>query len=678
MSTVIPGDARTGDDLPAGDDAMPVSAAAVEQPFRQSSFSKQRLLRVFAVVLPPVGLVLILLAFNHAAGLAEPDNLQFALLWAGFMCGMLPLIALACSAGINGVTRSCALVGIGLLAVVGRALRLPAGPVGYDEFAHMRQVLEAFTRGEVGHPSALLPISESFPGLHQVVSAFARLTGLPLWPPALAVIALAHVLSVLAVYQLVRGVGASATGAAVGAVIYTVNPSWIYFDTSFSYESLGLPLVLWSLAATVGAIRSRQRRGVRYIAVIVLCAATMPMVHHLSTIMLALILALLIAAGVVHMLVRVARHHDGPRHHLWPLLFAEICLVLSITFWWSKIHNVLLAYLSPALTRGWAQLNHIFTVAPSARSAIRAPFSNSQNPIYERVCGLLFPFVVLVLFLMCIVILWRNRHRFGSVVWGFAGVGAMFFLSLPMVLTPGGAEGAHRSWAYSFIGIAVLCGLAWSFRESGVAATHFAALRRSVARVGRPGVRVGVVAVVLTVLYIGGAALGINVSSRFPGSPHVGDDARSVSRESAAVASWMSAHAPVDTPVVADRYTSLQLAWTGRMAPLSPSPSFPVWDLYMSAQPVRRLVLKQVLDAEIRYFVVDSRMATTRPQMRQWFTGDEPGAGTMQLLPQAAIDRFNCLPWLQAKYGAGPLTVYEVNADVLRRTMAGSCGRQPA
>jgi hypothetical protein len=93
----------------------------------------------------------------------------------------------------------------------------------------------------------------------------------------------------------------------------------------------------------------------------------------------------------------------------------------------------------------------------------------------------------------------------------------------------------------------------------------------------------------------------------------------------------------------------------------------------MSARPVRPAVLKQVLDASVRYFVVDARMATTRPQMGFWFNWDEPGTSGERLFPQVAIDRFNCLPWLHASYAAGPLTVYEVDSDVLRGTMAGSC-----
>ena len=138
----------------------------------------------------------------------------------------------------------------------------------------------------------------------------------------------------------------------------------------------------------------------------------------------------------------------------------------------------------------------------------------------------------------------------------------------------------------------------------------------------------------------------------------------------------MAEHAPIDTPVVVDHYVSQQVEWVGRMAPLKPSTVFPMWELYTDAEPVRRGVLKQLLDADIRYFVVDARMATTRPRMGIWLSPEEPRVRGNSVLPQPAIDRFNCLPWLRATYAAGPLTVYQVDADVLRRTMAGSCEGQ--
>jgi hypothetical protein len=655
--------------------ASTVPGAVLKHSNQLSSSTRRQRLITAAIVLPPIGMTLVLLALHRAATLAEPDNAQFALLWVGFLCGMLPLVGLACSPGIGGVVRTSALAGIGLLGT-GRVLRLPAGPLGNDEFIHMRQTIETYLSGEVGHGSGIF---SHFPGLHQTISAFAQLTGSPLWPVALAVIALAHVLSVLAVYQLVRAAGGSASGAAVGAVVYTLNPSWLYFDTSVSYESIALPLLLWCLTAAVAASRAPKEPSLRYLAVVVVCAAALPMMHPLSTIMLGLILVLLIVAVVGHSVRRTGpKGRTLPREHLWPLLLAASSLLVSSMFQWSGFRDELVAYLGPSVARGWEQVREFahLTDAFQKASGTRLPFAGAQTPIYETVSGLLFAPVVLLLFLVSLAILLVHRRGLGSAPWGFAALGALFFLSIPMALTSGGGEGAHRSWAFSFIGIAVVSGLAWSIGLSPAVVTRFGALGRWGARLAQPGVRIGVVCVVLTVLYVGGAALGTNVSARFPGRMQVGDDARSVSREGGAVAAWLAAHAPVDTPVVADRYVSQQVGgWVGRMSPLAPSAAFPLWDLYMSDRPVRRYVLRQVLDADVRYFVVDARMATTRPRMGYWFINDEPRGGDKYLFPQAAIDRFNCLPWLRAAYAAGPLTVYEVDASVLRRTMAGSCER---
>jgi len=653
-----------------------VPGAAILKPFHDlASGSPRERLIAAAVVLPPIGATLVLLALHRAATQAEPDDWQFALLWVGFLCGMLPLVALACSPGITGVVRACALAGIGLLGT-GRVLRLPAGPLGNDEFIHMRQTIETYLSGEVGHGSGIF---SHFPGLHQTISAFAQLTGAPLWTVALVVIALSHILSVLAVYQLVRAVGGAPTGAAVGAVVYTINPSWLYFDTSISYESIALPVLLWCLAAAVAASRAPTEPSLRYMAVVVVCAVALPMMHPLSTIMLGLILVLLIIAVVVHSVRRIWPERGGSaQEHLWPLLLAASALLMSSTFWWRNIRDELVSYLGPSLSRGWAEVKgftHV-TEAFQKASGTRLPFAGAQTPIYETVSGLLFAPLVLLLFVVSVAILVVHRRGLGSAPWGFAALGALFFLSIPMALTSGGGEGAHRSWAFSFIGIAVVCGMAWSVGLSPAVVARFGAIGRWGARLAEPRVRIAVTGVVLTVLYVGSAALGTTVSARFPGRMQVGDDARSVSREGGAVAAWLAAHAPVDTPVVADRYVSQQVGgWVGRMAPLAPSAAFPLWDLYMYAKPVPRYVLKQVLDADVHYFVVDARMATTRPRMGYWFINDEPGGGYGRLFPQEAIDRFNCLPWLRAVYAAGPLTVYEVDASVLQATMAGSCER---
>lgn len=655
-----------------------VSAApepAPDRPARRIRSGPHRARVLAAVVLPPLGAALILLTYHISAGMEEPGGGQFALFWLGYLGGMLALVALACARGVDGMTRACALAGIGLYGLVPRLLRTPIGPGGSDEFAHMRQIIEAYLAGDVGHVSYLLPITKDFPGMHQAISALARLAGLAPWLAAVTVLILAHVLSVLAAYQLTRLAGVPARGAAAGAVMYSLNPSWLFFHTAVAYESLALPLMLWCLVAAVAAGRGTRKPDLRAMAAAVLCVLALPVIHHLTSLMLGAVLGLFIVARLVHRSRSPAAAGDRGtrRERVWPLLLVTGALLASISFWWSGNFNQLLRYLSPALTRGFAQIKAIIDgTAVMGAHGKRGLFADSLNPPYEIVSGYLFPFVALAIFLWSVFVLWHNRHRVNSVIWASAVLGAMYFLSLPMVLTSGGAEGAHRSWGYSFIGIAVLFGLAWSFGSTDTAPARLRPVARAL---GRPVLKALVVGVVFTIMSCGSAALGTNVSYRFPGGAHVGDDPRSLSKEGAAVNDWLAARASVDTPVMADRYVSLRLGSLGRLSALKPGATFPIWDLYMNVEPVRPIVLKQILDARIRYFVVDARMATDRPRVGYWFTKDEPGVGGTKPFPQAALDRFNCLPWLRAVYGAGPLTVYEVSPDILRRTAAGTCAR---
>jgi hypothetical protein len=626
---------------------------------------------IFVVVMPAVGAFLVVLSHHHAAGLDQPDDTMFALFWAGFLGGMLPLVGVACGRHVSGGSRALALTGMALFSMLPRMVHFQ--PVGSDEFIHLRQALETYLNGDVGHTAKLLPITKEFFGLHQAASAFAHLGELPLWVAAMGVVVLAHILSMLGIYQLVRMANVPASGAAVGAVIYSLNPSWMYFNVAFSYESLASPLIVWCLAATVAAGRGTERPATRAIAGAVLATGAVPMIHHLSTIMLLLILTVLIGVRLVPWFTRAAAGTlEVRRERIWPLVLIWSCLITSMGFWWTGKSAWLINYLGPALSEGYAQLQRIIDGVSKSTSGQRSLFANAQNPIYEIVSGYLFPVVTLGLFLWALTVMWRNRRRIGSTTWAFAVVGAMFFGSMPMLLTAGGAEGAHRSWGFSFIGIAVICGFAWSFgrRTPGMLA---AKLSRTALTVAQPGFRIGTAVAVYVVLAMGGAALGVNVSHRFPGSANVGDDARASSNEGRAVADWFAENVPVDTPVMADRYVSTLVASLGRMSALRPSRSFPIWDLYMSSAPIRPEVLKQIWDSRIGYFVVDSRMATTLPKSGTWFVKDEPGRGTNTLIPQAALDRLNCLPWLKGVFAAGTLTVYEVDRGALRRTEAGSC-----
>ncbi|MGH3695530.1 MAG: hypothetical protein ACRDRX_16345 [Pseudonocardiaceae bacterium] len=635
------------------------------------------------------GSVLLVVSYHHAAALTTgTDQLTFALYWAGFLTGMLSLTALGCATRIDELTRMFALVGLALFGTLPKLLRNPTGPLGTDEYAHTRQILEAYLNGDVGHVSYQLPITQGFPGLHQAVSTIAHLSGLSLWTVGLGVIVLAHVLSVLGSYQLVRGLGASPSGAAIGAVVYTLNPSWVLFDASVAYESLALPLLIWCLAAAVTAARGVIRFRPRYIAVAAFAAMVIPVVHHLTTIISCALLVALTCASVAFR-GRPALDSSGvalPSEKVWPLAIVTFCALGATAVWFARQLKVIITYLSPSLTRGWTQLSQIVGLSPrseSSDSGGRSLFAGTRLPFYEVLSAFMFPVVVFAAVLVAGYVIWRNRRQVGSAVWVFGALASLFFLSLPALFTMGGTEGAHRSWAFSFIGIAVICGVACSFSVHRDDAT-FGEEHRNLPGVAwlaglfrSPNTRVGVAGAVFVVMAVGAMAAGQeDVSVRFPGAPRVGDDVRSINPQGRAVSDWVAAQTPIDTPVLADRYASFELGAYGRMAALSPSPAFPLWDMFIMDTPISPEVLKELHDSKIRYIVVDRRMATARPALGYWFTMDEPGANSDHLYPASALDRFNCLPWLQAMYGAGPLIVYRVDRDLLIHTMAGECREQ--
>ena len=224
-----------------------------------------------------------------------------------------------------------------------------------------------------------------------------------------------------------------------------------------------------------------------------------------------------------------------------------------------------------------------------------------------------------------------------------------------MVLTRGGAEGAHRSWAFSFIGIAVLCGMAWSFGPRSWCCRAFRSARPLQSRVvRRPGVRIGVAGVVFTVMASGARRWGQRLL------PLPRERARR-RRRTVGVAGGRGGRR-VDGGACAGRHSGgggplcVPAGWFGRPdVRVAPSATFPIWDLYMSAEPVRPEVLKQVLDADIRYFVVDARMATTRPR---WATGSCATSRALAVracFRKSALDRFDCLPWLRGRVCGGPV-----------------------
>ncbi len=172
-------------------------------------------------------------------------------------------------------------------------------------------------------------------------------------------------------------------------------------------------------------------------------------------------------------------------------------------------------------------------------------------------------------------------------------------------------RGAHRSWAFSFIGIAVVCGPALVRRGISCGGPRGSVLSAAGARVLlQPGVRIGVVGAVLTMLLVGVRRWGRTCP---PASwTHAGRRRRAVGGVpgggGAVAAGWRRTRRWTLRWWRTGAHVTAGRRLGGANGPLAPSAGFPLWDLYMSDRPVRPYVLSSAR-ADIHYFVVDARMA---------------------------------------------------------------------
>jgi hypothetical protein len=585
------------------------------------------------------GVLLVGVSYRLAAEGRDP-NLYYAAFWIGMVTLVAPLSVWAASAGSRRIDRWWAIALLGTLTMIPKYLRNPTGPLYHDEYAHWREAVDVLSTGNLYQHNTIIPVIEYFPGTSALAAAIAWLTGLSPWSAGELLVCVAHVLALFAVFVLVEAHLGSARAGAVGALIYALNPSAIYFDTQYAYESVAITYFLWVLALGTLAARSDARaRRVGLLAAAVLCGALCVVTHHLTTLALLLVLATTCAVVTVRTGFRAA---PETRIGVWWALFASITAISAL--WLAFVAWPTVSYLSPYVGKSISQLHNVAESRGGGRELLAA----NVQPHWERAITALAPLVVTVVAVLGLVILRRQRGRWRSDTLALIGFGLVYFPSVPFVLTPSGAEGARRSWAFTYVGIAVVFGLV-------------AVSKRSL-----PGWAVRLYAptamATLLVVLIGNVGAGLNDPYRFPGPFLWGSDTRSSSKEARTVAEQLRLYEG-RVRVVADRYTSLALTAYGELYIANPSDVYPVWDLTQTHSDPSPKLAGDMIGATDNYLVVDVRMADNPA-----FNGDNFGDGdplTGKPTPRANLERLNWVPWATLIMSTDHLRVYRLDlADI--------------
>src|SRR5262249_46725985 len=134
------------------------------------------------------------------------------------------------------------------------------------------------------HANSLQPISPYYPGLELFTAVFAKLSGLPVFVSGAVVVGAARAVLAAALYALFAEASGSQRVAGLGAVVYMANPSFLYFDAGFAYESFALPLVVVALLLAVRWARLRGgARSHALLACTLAVVAALVVTHHLSS-----------------------------------------------------------------------------------------------------------------------------------------------------------------------------------------------------------------------------------------------------------------------------------------------------------------------------------------------------------------------------------------------------------
>ncbi|HLK46368.1 MAG TPA: hypothetical protein VKT18_10275, partial [Acidimicrobiales bacterium] len=484
-----------------------------------------------------------------------------------------------------------------------------------------------------------------------------------LWLSAIGIAALAHVALLVGVLVLVRDATGGDRAGVVAALVYSLNPSWLFFDAQFSYETLALPVLVWSIVlalrgarpATEGA--SRTVRATQVVAAGVLLAALV-VIHHVSA-----VVACLVLVGVsLVATVSARRAREDPARVAPRVTWSLAAWAVVLTAWrFVVVGHPLVVYLGPTyhLSSELSQLLGILGIGPGL--PLHAAFASSTAPGFEVACAYAMLPVLLAAFVWAVWALVGRREARSPLVGVAAVLGALFFASLPLASAAAYAESVHRSWAFSFLGIAVVVGTASQLAMDG----HVRLTVRSrqvwppttSARLLRP-----ILVVCAAVVAIGGVAVGTSTAYRFgaPAAPQT--DPLYVGTQTDQVASWIARHATRGDVVFANRFAIRPIAVASDVGVANPAG--PEALLVLSST-VPAAALRAFADDHVTYLVFDRRTGQVGG-VRAWFwyvPSDRqlPSDARQSVYP----GRVACLDWARAVFSTSDDEVLVVDRSRL-------------
>ncbi|MGE5407105.1 MAG: hypothetical protein ACM3NV_00680 [Syntrophothermus sp.] len=585
-----------------------------------------------------LGVLLVALGNNAARNGGGNAQLLF---WGGLVVIYTPIAARLLSEGASREERLALGVLLGLALYLVKVVYSPTGFTLHDELATWRQTYDLL---ETGHPLSANPLVTGyagFPGLESISAAVTQLTGLRIFIAGTLVIGLARALLMVGLFLFIESATRSPRAAGIGLALYACNPSFLYFDSQFGYESLALTIaVAILLLAGTWSARRTPRGDPNAAATVVgmaILAATLAITHHMSSYAVAgflLLWALIVAVTV----------RPRPSWLDGPALPGGLVAAAGALWFAFEASHVTTTELGSVFEEAAESVLHLVTGQSGSKQLFQA--AGQTNGTLARALGVASVIPLLAIIPVGLWRCWRGSER--DPLWRALSLVAVFFpLTLLLRLTEAGTETSQRASEFVYVGLAFLAGLLlgelrWPRKGTGGALLS------------------GGIATVATVVFVGGFIIGESPATRQPGGFLVGGETRSITPQGLAAAKFAAEVLPPGSRVLVDRPNSTLVSSYGRLDRVSGSiEGVPVVRVFFS--PIFDTVDRRIVsDDRIEYIVVDRRLSHEVPVGGYYFEGSEARANRYKRpIPVQSLRKFNHVRGLSRIFENRAIAIYD-------------------
>lgn len=555
--------------------------------------------------------------------------------WLGILLIFVPSTIRLISPTASRAERICLLCAAAICFYVVNIMFSPFSFAGYDEFLHWRTAEDIARSGHLFSFNTLLPASPFYPGLEIVTNALSTLTGLNTFYAGITVVGVAHLVMFLSLFILYERITQSSRIAGIATLLYMTNPHFLFFDSSYSYESLALPLATFVLFTLVD--REKLYGKHRWVTLTTWLALSAVLVtHHMTDFVLDGLLLLWAATDIVQ------RPSHRPRSYLIGIaLFG----VLASLAWINLKGNPVVSYLADYFRSALDELSLILTHPASARPLF-VSYAGQTAPLWERLFAIAAVALISLGLPFGLLCLWlRYRQQALACVFGIA---ALFYpLTQVFRFTNFGSEITDRAAAFLFIPISCILAI-------------FIVQFWPVRRLNRK--QISFISAALTVLFLGGVILGAGPPwELLPGPYLVGADARSIEPEGIQAAKWAYAYLGANNYITTDRTNRVLMSTYGDQRIVTYlEDGIDVTPVFFSST-FTSADVALLREAKVRYIVVDLRLSTSLPSLGFYFEAGEPSSFERTTpIARSALLKFDAVPQIKRIFDSGNIVIYDV------------------